>query len=211
MKGKKRKLKDIFADYQSEFMKGIKLLNTIINNFINNKVDKEKAREVIISEKKADRLKEEFIEYLYKNKRALPFLVEDRYKIITSLDKVLGVAEMTARSLAVYPFNFNSKLEKDFSNLNRLCFEIMEALIKATTVIETDFDKTKEYLSIISSLRRSALDLKFQMLAKTYERMDNHLEIILFDNLISLLYEAISRAEEISDFLNGLIIKYPSR
>ena len=86
MKEKKRKLDDVKTEFQNEILNGVKILNSIITDFINDKMDKEKLQQVIDSEKHCDRLKEEYINLLFKKKRALPFIVEDRYKMITSLD-----------------------------------------------------------------------------------------------------------------------------
>ncbi|MHA1231252.1 MAG: DUF47 domain-containing protein [Candidatus Helarchaeota archaeon] len=211
MKKKKRKLLEVYEDYKTKFMEGMNILYTLIDDFINNKLDRERLKEVINIEKKADRIKEKYIEILYKKKSALPFLVEDRYKLITTIDKVLNTAELIARTLNIYPFEINHGISEDFKKLNLSFIKTMEELIDATTTIETDFKQAHRHIIIIASLRRKAYDLKFDLLAESYKKMSDLLEIKLFGDLVSLIYETISRAEEISDFLNGLIIKYPSR
>ncbi|MHA1269180.1 MAG: DUF47 domain-containing protein [Candidatus Helarchaeota archaeon] len=210
MNKKKRKLHDVFKEYQTVITNGLKELNILIGDFINNKLDKEKLKNIINFEKKADRLKEEYIELLYKKRRALPFLVEDRYNIIRSLDKVMNIGELIARTLQIYPFNIDPDIKDNFDKLNESFINTMDALIKASSLIETDFDATRDQISLIASLRRKAHDLKFQILSDSYKEIKNALEIKLFDDIISLVYETISKAEEISDFLYGLIVKYPS-
>ena len=79
--------------------------------------DKDKLEGVIKSEKKCDKLKDEYIQILFQNKRALPFLVEDRYKIIKLVDQVLGSIEFFARFLKIYPFELYDDISKEFKEI----------------------------------------------------------------------------------------------
>ena len=64
---------------------------------------------VIQVEKKCDRLKEKFTQVLFKDKRALPFLVEDRYNILMMLDSANDKMEFFARSVFFCPLSIYSR------------------------------------------------------------------------------------------------------
>ena len=208
---KKSKLQEIYQDFIKEISEGMNILNACIDDFIKNKLDREKLKEIILYEKRADRLKENFIELLYKKKRLLPILVEDRYTIVTSFDKIMGIAELTARTLGVYPFEIKENFKEDVEQLNLSFIKTIEALVEAIKTIEVDFKTTIDYIVIIATLRRKAYDFKFEMLSESYKTLKDPIELKLFDDLISLIYEIISKSEQLSDFLNLLIIKYPNQ
>jgi predicted phosphate transport protein (TIGR00153 family) len=171
----------------------------------------EKFQEIIQCEKRCDRLKEKYIEILFKDKRALPFLVEDRYKIVTSLDKILNRFEYLARYIQVYPFVIYPELRKDLNILNKMSFESVNQLLNCSLLMETSFEGAYELTFEVEKIRREAHDLKFRMFDNIFKKKDEPLRVNLTWKIISLLYEVISWAEQITDFLRGLIIKYPSR
>jgi hypothetical protein len=76
--------------------------------------------------------------------------------------------------------------------------------------METSFSGANEITYDIEQLRRNAHDLKFKMLDTIFSKKDEPLRVNLTWKIISLLYDIISAAEEISDFLRELIIKYPN-
>jgi predicted phosphate transport protein (TIGR00153 family) len=198
-------------EYNNELLKGIKLLHTLIHDFINHKLDKSKLDGVIKAEKKCDRIKEKYIRVLFQDKRALPFLVEDRYKIITLVDEGLGKVEFFSRFLRVYPFEFYDEISKEFSRLCEICSELMQELIETLELMETDFDAAYEKTFEIEATRREARKIKFELLEVLYKKTDNAIKIYLTSKLITYLYDIISHVEDIADYLRGLIIKYPSR
>ena len=85
MRKKKQDIDAINKEFQEEIRNGAERLYNYMTDFIDNRLDNidEKFHKIIMQEKLCDRIKESYIEGLFKDKRALPFLVEDRYKIIT--------------------------------------------------------------------------------------------------------------------------------
>ena len=104
MKEKKNDLIEVSEKYQTELLKCIKNLHESVSTLIASKINQTKLDEVIACEQACDQLKEEYIEIIYKQKRALPFLIEDRYKIITNLDDIADKSEGLARHMKIYPF-----------------------------------------------------------------------------------------------------------
>ena len=77
--------------------------------------------------------------------------------------------------------------------------------------METSFSAAYELTFEIEKSKREAHDLKFKMLDTIFQKSEQPLRVNLTWKIITLIYDAISAAEEISDFLRGLVIKYPSR
>lgn len=215
LKEKKLKLEALNTKFQEEIRNGAEKLFFYLSDFIENKLVEAEAdkkfQEIIICEKKCDRLKEKYLELLFKEKRALPFLLEDRYKIIISLDKIVNRFEYLSRYLQVYPFEIYSELRQSLNTLNKLSLETINQLLNCTLLMETSFSGAHEITFDIEQLRRDAHDLKFKMLHTIFSKKDEPLRVNLTWKIISLLYDIISAAEEISDFLRELIIKYPNR
>lgn len=213
MRNNKRKLEDVKDDFLKEFTNATKTLNRLINEFLEGKLNKGELQEVINSEKKCDRLKEEYIEQLFKKKRALPFIVEDRYKMILKLDAVIDSIEIVARYLGIYPFAMIKEINKDFSTLNKLLLDTAIALIECSRLIETDFNQARDKTMEIEDLRRDAFNLKFDLLENLFglEKEKDPKKIFLTSELITQMYSVIGRSEELADYLEGLIIKYPNK
>ena len=138
-------------------------------------------------------------------------MVEDRYKIITSLDKIVNRYEYLSRYLQVYPFEIYPELREELKIYNKLTFDTINQLLNCTLLMETSFSAAYELTFEIEKSKREAHDLKFKMLDIIFQKTEQPLRVNLTWKIISLIYDAISAAEELSDFLRGLVIKYPSR
>jgi predicted phosphate transport protein (TIGR00153 family) len=206
-----KSIDELAKEYNAELLKGIELLHKVIHEFIDHKLDKSKLDGVIQAEKKCDRIKDKYIRVLFQDKRALPFLVEDRYKIITLVDQALGKVEFFARFLKVYPFDFYDEIANDFSIICDICSSLMKDLVETLELMETDFDSAYEKTFQIEATRREARTIKFELLEILFKKNDNPIKIYLTSKIITYLYNIISHVEDISDYLRGLIIKYPSR
>ncbi|MBD3227806.1 MAG: DUF47 family protein [Candidatus Lokiarchaeota archaeon] len=211
MKEKKRSLEEVNKEFRKRILKGVELMHQLLSDFINNRLDKNKLDGIILFEKKCDRLEEEYIELLYKKKRALPFVVEDRYKIITSLDTIIDKIELVARYLKVYPFEPPDIIKNIFKKFNELFLRAVKSLIKCSEIIENDFEEAYAQAQDVEEYRRNAYDLKFEILEIVFKEIKEPVKVYLTSKLISLIYNVISRCEEVSDYFRGLIVKYPHK
>ena len=215
MKRKKNELSEINEQFQEEIRNGAEDLFNYMSDFIDNRLEKvdEKFQEIILHEKRCDRLKEKYIEILFEDKRALPFLVEDRYKIITSLDDVVDRSEFIARYMQVLPENFEffKDIREDMNQLNKLYLETINQLLNCTLLMETDFSAAYDLTFEVEKWKRKAFDLKFKLLGVVFQKTDEPLRVNLTWKVIDLIYDVISYSEEISDYLRGLVIKYPGK
>jgi len=212
IKPKKNPLDEINKEYLTEAKCAIELLFNEINDLCHGHLEEEDLNKIIICEQKCDRLKERYIETLFKNKRGLPFLIEDRYYIINTIDKkIVGRCEFVARFLQIFPFDIYKDLIDDIINLNQKFFQIGEELIKCLELVENNFDEAYKKTFEIESMRREARAIKFSIMGILYKKKGDDLRIYLTSKLVQYIYEIINNAEEISDYLRGLIIKYPSK
>lgn len=209
---KRNQLLNAANEFQSEVLKGSRLLHDCINELISGKLDKSKIDEVIQCEHNADRAKEKYIDLLYKDKRALPFLVEDRYRLIKYLDMVSDNSEELALGLKVYPFEIFEDIKENMKTLNDLYQEAIENLVEMVSLMETDFKTAYKKSFHIEELKRTAREAKFKILDLVYQKpQEKSLRVYLTSKICIKIFDMVVRAEEISDFLRSLIVKYPSK
>ena len=211
LKDKKNELDEINREFLAETLNGSALLHEALSTFIEDKLKKESIEGVIQAEKKCDELKEKYTQVLFRDKRALPFLVEDRYNILMMVDSVNDKMEFFARFLGVYPFKIYKEIKNEFKNLIKACAQGVEELVNSAILIETDFDGAYKKTFEIEEKKREARTAKFNLLGKLYKMKDDPTRVYLTSKLVTYIYDIVAWVEETSDYLRGLIIRYPSR
>lgn len=212
LKDKKIKLLNVANEFHAQVLKGSDLLHECIKDLIEGKLSKDKLEEVIKCEHEADVAKENYINLLYLDKRALPFLVEDRYRLIKYLDVVSDRSEELARGLQVFPFDCYDDIKDGLTKLNNTYKEAVELLINMITLMETDFKTAYQKSFEIEALKRKGRESKFRILDVIYQKSgEKSLQIYLTSKICIKLFDMVANAEEISDFLRSLIVKYPSK
>ena len=210
-KDKKNELEEVNKEFLSETLNASAILHEVVSGFIEGTLNKQDLDNIIEIEHKCDLIKEEYIKVLFRDKRALPFLVEDRYRILNMIDSVNDKMEFFSRFLKTVPFKLYSELKDDFSELCSACSQSVEELINCATLLETDFESAYKITFKIEGHKRNARKAKFDLLEKLYKMDDNPIKIYLTSKIVTYLYDIGSWVEETSDYLRGLIIKYPSR
>jgi predicted phosphate transport protein (TIGR00153 family) len=210
-KEKKNELDEINREFLSETLNGSAILHDAVTQFVEGNLKKGVLDGVIEVEHKCDEIKDKFVQILFKDKRALPFLVEDRYNILMMIDQVNDKMEFFARFLKTNPFKLYDEVKDDFKDLCSACSQSVESLINCATLIETDFSGAYKITFEIEEFKRKARTAKFNLLEKLYKMDDNPTKVYITSKLATYLYEIASWSEETSDYLRGLIIKYPSR
>jgi predicted phosphate transport protein (TIGR00153 family) len=170
-----------------------------------------KLNEVIQCEHKCDRLKEKYIETLFKKKRALPFLIEDRYKLIQSLDSISDKSEEIAHFILLFPYDIYEDIQGDMKKLSELSHNIVYELINMVEMMENNFTQAYQKTFDIEKVKRDARDIHYDLLEKLFSDREDALRVYLTSKLIVWQFDIISNVEEISDYLRGLIIKYPNK
>ncbi|MFX0074025.1 MAG: DUF47 family protein [Candidatus Hermodarchaeota archaeon] len=210
-KENKNELIEVNKEFLAETLNGSALLHEALSTFIEDKLKEESIEGVIQAERKCDILKEKYIQVLFREKRALPFLVEDRYNILMMVDSVNDRMEFFARFLGVYPFKLYKEVKEEFGALCSSCALSVEQLVDCVILIETDFDGAYKKTFEIEERKREARTAKFNLLDKVYKMKDDPTKVYLTSKLVTYIYDIVSWVEETSDYLRGLIIRYPSR
>jgi len=210
-KEKINELDEVNKEFLAETLNGSALLHEALSTFVDDKLKIESLEGVIKVEKRCDELKEKYVQVLYRDKRALPFLVEDRYNILMMIDTVNDKMEFFSRFLGVYPFKLYKEIKDEFKKLYSACSIAVEELVNCATLIETDFDGAYKKTFEIEERKREARKAKFNLLGKVYKMKDDPTKVYLTSKLVTYIYEIVSWVEETSDYLRGLIIKYPSK
>ncbi|MHA2290205.1 MAG: DUF47 family protein [Promethearchaeota archaeon] len=212
IKDKRSLLLSAASKFNSEVLNGSLSLYECINDLINGKIVKKKLDEVIECEHKADIAKEEYINLLYKDKRALPFLIEDRYRLIKYLDLISDNSEELARGLKVYPFEIFEDIKKDMKTINDIYQETIDSLVDMVNLMETDFKSAYQKSFHLETLKRRGREAKYKILGIIYKKpQEKSLRVYLTSKICIKIFDMIVRAEEISDFLRSLIVKYPTK
>jgi len=211
LKDKKNELDEVNKEFLAETLSSAALLHEALSTFIVDKLKKESIEGVIQAERKCDQLKDKYVQVLFRDKRALPFLVEDRYNILMKIDTTNDKMEFFARFLGVYPFKLYKEVKDEFKNLCNACAQAVEELVNCAILIETDFDGAYKKTFEIEEKKREARTAKFNLLSRLYKMTDDPTRVYLTSKLVTYLYDIVSWVEETSDYLRGLIIKYPSR
>ncbi len=212
LKDKKSKLLEVANEFHTQVLKGSVLLHECINDLIEGKLKKAKLEDVIKSEHEGDVAKENYINILYMDKRALPFLIEDRFRVIKYLDIVSDRSEDLARGLQVFPFDCYDDIKEEIKNLNDTYRDTIKLLIEMVKLMETDFKTAYQKSFEIEVLKRKSRESKFRILEVIYQKSEEKsLQIYLTSKICIKLFDMIANAEEISDFLRSLIVKYPTK
>jgi predicted phosphate transport protein (TIGR00153 family) len=210
-KEKKNDLDEINHKFLSETLSGVAILHDAVTQFIEDRLEKGVLDGIIEAEHKCDEIKDKYVQILFKDKRALPFLVEDRYNILMMLDEVNDKMEFFARFLKVNPFKLYDDIKDEFNELCSACSQSVEKLIDCATLMETDFPGAYQLTFEVEEFKRKARTAKFNLLEKLFKKDDNPTKVYVTAKLVTYLYDISSWSEETSDYLRGLIIKYPNR
>jgi predicted phosphate transport protein (TIGR00153 family) len=210
-KDKENELERINREFLAETLNGSVILHEAVSEYIDGKLDNIDLDKIIEIEHNCDKIKDQYVKILYRDKRALPFLVEDRYNILMMIDQVNDKMEFFARFLKTCPFKLYDEIKDEFRDLCSACSQSVKELIDCATLIETDFEGAYDSTFKIEEHKRKARKAKFDLLEKLFKMDDNPLKVYLTSKLVTYLYDIASWVEETSDYLRGLIIKYPSR
>ncbi|MHA1264675.1 MAG: DUF47 domain-containing protein [Candidatus Helarchaeota archaeon] len=207
----KRKVEEIMKEYNSLLVSGITRFNEAIVNLCNNKpAEFDKALEAIIQiEKHADRLKDELIEKFIK-RETMAFSRGDRIQLIERIDIVLDKIEYCARMIQAHMKlikNYGAVAE-EFKKYTKDLVEVVKTLSSAIDATEEDLQKAIEGTRLVEELRRHARAHSFQIMALIMEQeLPDIVKMLLYTEMEYML-SILDEAEESSDFLRMIAIKY---
>jgi hypothetical protein len=210
-KDAKKKALDLFDKQIEKVQECVEDLEDIFEEFYENVDCSEACEELIESESEADRLKEQLVELLFKG-TFLPLTGEDRLKLVVMNDDVADAAEKTARVfLGVVPAL--SGIDKDIKyriwQLSKKIHEISEHLAKSLKSLSDDFEGAFKEAEMVEKMRRDVRHKGFKLIEQLFEQKKIDLSIALvIKEIILLLVNVANIAEDASDFVKAIVIKY---
>ncbi|MFX1293856.1 MAG: DUF47 domain-containing protein [Promethearchaeota archaeon] len=209
MKDKKSRIEDIMYDYNQTMVEAITVFNEAIHLLSDDKIEEfeSKVKEITQIEAKSDRLKEKLIE-LFIKRETMAFSRADRIDLVDEIDYILDRIEYCARTIQTHPIKTYAPIAKDFKKYSNDLAEIVKTLSGAINMAETDLKKAIEATKLIESLRRSARSHSFEIMKDILKFEFSNLEKILLYTTTKYLLGILDKAEEVSDFLRKIAIKY---
>ncbi len=167
--------------------------------------------DVINLEKMIDRHKEAFIEKLYTEKGFLPNIQKNDYLFITeNLDEIADEIEIVARQFQIYDYNFPEPVKNDFISLAIAVNNTVASLANQVIYLFQDFKRAGSTWIKVQEERRLAREVSWSLLHEILEIDINHKHFLMLRALVKALISVGDKAEDFSDSINALAVKYLS-
>jgi len=168
-----------------------------------------KVTEIIAVEKKADRLKDELIE-LFMKRETMAFSRGDRIELLEHIDIVFDQIEYAIRMIETHPIEPYTKtpIKTHLQQFSHDIEEIVKTLAGAVNMAEEDLPKAIQATRMIEDLRRHTRDHYFEIIEDILKGDYADIEKMLLSSGTEYMIKIIDSAEEASDFLRMLAIKY---
>jgi predicted phosphate transport protein (TIGR00153 family) len=208
-KKSKPKIEDIMREYNDLLIQGIELFDQGIDLLCDHKIPEfnKVVDEIIAVEKKADRVKDQLIEEFMK-RETMAFSRMDRIELLEKIDVVHDLIEYTARTIQTHPIKSYEPVSTHFKQFTNDLIEVVKALAGAVNLAEDDLQKTIEATRMIEELRRAARNHSFEMMRDILKAELLPLDKFLFYSSTEYMLSILDCAEEASDFLRTIAIKY---
>ncbi len=167
--------------------------------------------DVIALEKKIDRLKETFIKKLYTQKGFLPNIQKNDYLFITeNIDEIADEIEIVGRQFQIYDYTFPDIVKNDFISLAIAVNNTVVSLADQVIYLFKDFKHAGSTWIKVQEERRVAREVSWSLLREILEIDVNHKHFLMLRALVKSLIAVGDKAEDFSDSINALAVKYMS-
>ena len=166
---------------------------------------------LIKNEAEADRLKEQLIELMFKG-TFLPLTGEDRLQLIEMNDNVADAAEKTIRALKAYIpwlWDIDQNLKKEIWQLSRKVTELSEHLAKSMELLADDFKGAFDAAENVEKIRRDIRNKGYELIEQLFKQKNSDIgaTLLVKETILDILNVA-DVAEEASDFITAIVVKY---
>lgn len=198
-------------EFNETLVEGITVLKDAILSLVDNKRKEfnNNVTKVLKAEGKADLLKEELIEKFLK-RETMAFSRSDRIQLIEEVDIIFDHIEYSARAIQVH-----SSYIEDYmpvaTSLKQFTTELMEIITSLSIAINTaeeDLQKTIQMTKEVEKSREHAKDKVFQLMKEILASDYDETTKFLLYRSVEYLLAILEKAEEVSDNLRTLAIKY---
>jgi predicted phosphate transport protein (TIGR00153 family) len=209
----KKKALDLFEEQINKVQECVGDLEDIFEEFYEHDVEDcdEACEDLIKSESEADRLKEQLMELLFKG-TFLPLTGEDRLNLVIMNDNVADAAEKTARVFKAYLpalMGIDKDIKYQIFQIAKKIHDISEHLAKALKLLYDDFEGAFKEAEMVEKMRRDVRHKGFTLMEQLFKQKKVDLSIALaVKEIILLLVNVANKAEDASDFVQAIVIKY---
>lgn len=165
--------------------------------------------DIISCEKRIDRLKEAFIEKLYIQKTFLPNMQKNDYLyVVENLDEIADEMEIVGRQFQIFDFSFPDELKNDFIGLAEDIAAAVASLVDHVILLFKDFKMSQPAWRRVQDVRRNAREENWTLQAKLLALDQDFKQMLMLRALVKILINVADKAEDFSDNLNAIAIKY---
>ncbi|MCD6483953.1 MAG: DUF47 family protein [Candidatus Odinarchaeota archaeon] len=179
-----------------------------LNAFCNKDFDtlKVNANKVIELEDSADKIRREVTKLI--RELTIPYVGQDRFKLLDLIDDIADRAELLARYLLIYPLPVPNEIIESLKELGNKTLAVVSKMFKAEKALWTDIHKAIEIVEEVQTLREDTRSAQFDLIKIIFQGdIDTETKIMLKE--ISVFLGRIAdKAEEIADYISFIGLKY---
>lgn len=159
------------------------------------------------AEADADELRRQIEQNLFKYD-ILPYSRGDKVTLLESVDDIADKAEIVAKLLSIYKPKIPPKFAPLFLELAAKTHQTVLMLRDSIIALEKNLENAKEKADQTEKLREDVRAIEFTLLDKIFSSKEKDMTKLILRDLISLTAKIADNAEEASDFVAMLSVKY---
>jgi len=159
------------------------------------------------AEADADELRRQIEQNLFKYD-ILPYSRGDKVTLLETVDDIADKAEIVAKLLSIYKPKIPPKIAPNLLELSAKTLQTVMMLRDAIIALEKNLENAKEKADLTEKLREDTRAIEFTLLEKIFASKEKDMTKIILRDLISLTAKIADNAEEASDFVAMLSVKY---
>ncbi len=138
----------------------------------------------------------------------LPYSRGDKVTLLETVDDIADKAEIVAKLLGIYKPKIPKQAAPLFLELAAKTHQTVLMLRDSILALEKNLESAKEKADQTEKLREEARAIEFTLLEKIFSSKEKDLTKITLRDLIALTASIADKAEEASDFVAMLSVKY---
>jgi len=142
--------------------------------------------------------------------KLLPYTRTDYMSLLEMTDDIADKAEICARLLGAYKPVISKKIALSIARLMQETLQTVETLKASVLALNSDLELARQKADETELQREVARNIEFDALKLVFSGKDKDLVKFSLNQIISLLGGIADKAEEVSDVVSALSVKYQS-
>ncbi|NWF96084.1 MAG: DUF47 family protein [Candidatus Thorarchaeota archaeon] len=161
--------------------------------------------EIVQLERQGDAIVDEIVESIFAKNAYPPQQTQERYELVKRIDDVIDAAERAAKLIGA----IRSRSPPDgLKAIAEKCWNCTDLLQDAIKHILTDFKAAWDLSRRIEVIREETRDMHYSLLERLMNSSVDLSEALLAHRLGEQIIAVAIAAEEVSDFIRTLVVKY---